>query len=98
MRSHEWASAREPARGAQQRQLEGGDDLRELVDACLELLRDTHSTAFYVKCARVLGREPFLNILGGVRQMLSEGATLELARKTFTATARKRAQAMGKRL
>lgn len=82
----------------QGRATEGVDDLRELVSACLEVLRDEHSTAFYVKCATVLGREPFLNVLGGVRQMLQEGSTLELARKTFTATARKRAQAMGRSL
>lgn len=89
---------RSDRRKGQGRATEEVDDLRELVGACLELLRDEHSTAFYVKCVTVLGREPFLNILGGVRQMLHEGSTLELARKTFTATARKRAQAMGRSL
>jgi hypothetical protein len=74
------------------------DELRELVEACLGVLRDDRSLAFYTKCAKVLGREAFLNILGGVRQMIQEGSPLELARKTFTATAKRRAQAMGRDL
>jgi len=73
----------------------GPDYIRDTVGDILEVLRDEHSIAFYAKCAKLLPEAMLRNILGGVKQMRDEGATLELARKTFTATAKKRAQAIG---
>lgn len=71
------------------------DYLSEMVGRILAVLRDPHSTAFYVKCAKAFDRDALLNILGGVQQGITEGMGLDVARKTFTATAKKRASALG---
>lgn len=72
--------------------------VREMVGEILALLRDQHSTAFYVKVVRSLDRDVLLNVIGGIRQAIREGLSLEVARKTFTATARARAKVSGVKL
>lgn len=74
---------------------EDPDYLRDMVAEILGTLRDEHSVAFYVKVAKALPEEVLRNVLGGVRQAIREGISLEAARKTFTASARARAKAIG---
>lgn len=69
------------------------DYLRDMVAEILGTLRDEHSMGFYVQVAKALPEETLRNILGGVRQSIREGLSLEAARKTFTATVKARARA-----
>ena len=86
-----------PADGAMPRHADHARDpdcIRATVAEILGLLRDEHSLGFYVKVARTLPEEALRNVIGGIRQSIREGVSLEVARKLFTATARKRAEAM----
>ncbi len=71
----------------------GSDYVRDMVAEILGTLRDEHSLGFYVQVVKVLPEEVLRNVLGGVRQSIREGLTLDVARKTFTATVRARAKA-----
>ena len=73
-------------------------ELRELVAAMLELLQDAHSTAFYVKAAKVLPPDVVWHLIGGVRESIRDGLSLTSARKVFTASVRKRAKLLGAEL
>lgn len=77
---------------------EDPDYVGERVREILALLRDEHSAGFYAKCAKAFDRDALDNLVGGVRQAIREGLSLDLARKTFTATAKARAKATGVKL
>lgn len=68
---------------------------RDMVAEILGTLRDDHSVGFYVKVVRALPQEVLRNVLGGVRQAIREGLSLDAARKTFTASVTARAKAIG---
>ena len=65
------------------------------VGEILALLRDEHSTGFYVRCVRGFATDVLANLVGGVRQAIMEGLPVEVARKTFTAAAKRRARQTG---
>jgi plasmid replication initiation protein len=68
--------------------------VRNMVAEIIGTLRDEHSMGFYVSVVRALPEEVLRNVLGGTRQAIREGLTIELARKTFTASAKARAKAI----
>ena len=70
------------------------DGLRDLVAEIMGTLRDDHSLPFYVKVAKAMPEEALRNVLGGVRQSIREGVSLDVARKIFTSTVMARARAM----
>lgn len=74
------------------------DRVRRRVQELLELLRDHGSTAFYVQVARDLPDPVYDHLVGGVREMRSEGMALDRLRKVFTASARARLQREGARV
>lgn len=67
----------------------------ETVAEILAVLRDSHSAGFYKLVAERVPLEMIRGVLGGARQIVTEGGGLELARKTFTATIKRRATAAG---
>ena len=69
--------------------------LRDTVQEILNLLKDDHSTGFYVKVVRTLPDQMLRGVIGHVRESLSDGLPIEAARKVFSATVKKRAQAAG---
>ena len=69
------------------------DYVRDMVAEILGTLRDEHSVGFYVQVVKAMPEEVLRNVLGGVRQAIREGLSLDVARKTFTATVRARAKA-----
>lgn len=69
--------------------------LRETVNEILGLLKDDHSTAFYVKVVKTLSEEQVRGLIGYVRESLHDGADIELARRVFTQTAKIRAKNAG---
>jgi hypothetical protein len=71
------------------------DHIRDTVAEILGTLRDEHSTAFYAKVAATLPDEILRNVLGGIREAIRDGVSLEAARKMFTAAVRSRAKAAG---
>ena len=71
------------------------DYVRDLVAEILGTLRDGHSAPFYVKVAATVPEEIVRNVLGGVREAIRDGVSLESARKMFTSAVRARAKAAG---
>lgn len=67
--------------------------VRDMVAEILGTLRDEHSVGFYVQVVKAMPEDVLRNVLGGVRQSIREGLSLDVARKTFTATVRARAKA-----
>jgi hypothetical protein len=73
----------------------GPGRLAILVQDILEVLHAERSVAFYTKAAKALGQEATYNVLGGVKQSIREGVPIDVARKIFTVTARRRAEDVG---
>jgi hypothetical protein len=69
--------------------------VRETVAELLELLKDPHSRAFYVKVARTLPSEMLRGVIGYAQESLRDGVPIEVARRMFTKTVKDRAEAAG---
>ena len=67
----------------------------ELVREILDLLGDPHSTGFYVQAVKALPEEMLRGLIGGVRESMREGASVEQGRRFFVTGVRARAKAAG---
>lgn len=68
---------------------------RDVRAELLGTLRDEHSVGFYTLVARTLPHDVVRNVLGGVREAMQAGVTLEAARRMFTAAIHVRAAEIG---
>lgn len=69
--------------------------LRERVTEIVRMLDDEPSTAFYVKTVKALPEPMLRGLVGSIRQSITEGVPVEIARKMFTTSAKVRAKALG---
>lgn len=70
--------------------------LKEMVEEILSVLRDEHSTGFYVRVVKSLPEPVVRGILGHAKEAIrDDGLALDAARKIFTTVARKRAEVLG---
>jgi hypothetical protein len=67
----------------------------ELVREILDLLGDPHSTGFYVQAVKALPEDMLRGLIGGVRESMREGASVEQGRRFFVTGVRARAKAAG---
>jgi hypothetical protein len=67
----------------------------ELVREILELLGDPHSTGFYVQAVKALPEDMLRGLIGGVRESMCDGASVEQCRRFFVIGVKARAKAAG---